>query len=82
MGHGAWGMGHWFLTNDHAPLGRGIGCGVWGVGEQTALTTSGSQAPSFHSGLHWWGFQAPTNAVSLHPTPYTLPPIPFLLTND
>src|SRR5689334_14316074 len=30
-----------FLGNgiDQAPLGRGVGCGVWGVGEEIAPTT-------------------------------------------
>ncbi len=44
--------------NDQAPLGRGVGCGVWGVGEEIAPITSCVQAPS---SLH------PT-PYPLHPT--------------
>jgi hypothetical protein len=54
-------------ASDQAPLGRGVGCGVWGVGKEIAPTTSGSQ--SFSLGrLHWSGFQAPKGAV-FSPTP-------------
>jgi hypothetical protein len=45
-------------TNDQAPLGQGVGCGVWGVAEEIAPTTSCVQAPS---SLH------PT-PYPLHPT--------------
>ncbi len=61
------------ISFDQAPLGRGVGCRVWGVVREIAPTTVGIQAPSLTT-IALGGVQAPSNAVpyTLHPTPYTL----------
>ena len=63
------------MEKSPAPLGRGVGCRVWGVGEEAAPTTIGSEAPPFLRRLHWARLEASSNAVSS--TPNTLPPTPF-----
>ncbi|WP_414528809.1 plasmid replication protein, CyRepA1 family [Nodularia chucula] len=61
--------------HDQAPLGRGVGCGVWGVGGKIAPTTSGSQASSSQDDCIGGGSKPRPIPSSLHPTPYPQHPI-------
>ena len=60
---------------DQAPLGLGVGCRVSGVGEDTAPTTQGSQAPSFQDDDIGGGSKPTPMLSSLHPTPYPQHPV-------
>jgi hypothetical protein len=68
----AWQLG---LDRDQAPLGLGVGCGVSGVGEDTAPTTQGSQAPDFQDDDIGGGSKPTPMLSSLHPTPNPQHPV-------
>ncbi|WP_414544796.1 DUF3854 domain-containing protein [Nostoc sp. CCY0012] len=61
-------------NSDQAPLGQGVGCRVWGVGEKEHRTTSGSQASSSQDDCIGGGSKPRPIPSSLHPAPYTLHP--------
>ncbi|MGF2037479.1 MAG: hypothetical protein RMZ43_019535 [Nostoc sp. CmiVER01] len=67
--------------SDQAPLGRGIGYRVLGVGGYSAPTTSGIQAPSSQDDCIGGGSSPDLCRIpyTLHPTPYTLLPDPWTL---
>jgi hypothetical protein len=60
---------------DHNPLGRGVGCGVWGVGKEITPTTVGIQAPSSQDDCIGQSFKLSPMPSSLHPTPDPQHPI-------
>jgi hypothetical protein len=62
-------------ANDQAPLGRGVGCGVWGVGEKEHQTTSGSQASSSQDDCIGGGSEPRPIPSSHSATPYPQHPI-------
>ncbi|MHC5763832.1 MAG: bifunctional DNA primase/helicase, partial [Nostoc sp.] len=57
------------------PLVQGVGCGVWGVGEEIAPTTSGSLAPSCQDDYISEGSLPRPIPSSLYPTPYPQHPL-------
>ncbi|MBD2472287.1 MBL fold metallo-hydrolase [Nostoc sp. FACHB-145] len=63
------------LSRDQAPLGRGVGCGVWGVGEEIAPTTLGIQAPSFQDDCIGRASSPPAIPSSLHPLSHPQHPV-------
>jgi four helix bundle protein len=69
------------LWDDQAPLGRGVGCGVWGVGSREQREQALGFNPRFSRRLITFvRVQAPSNAGFT--TPYALPPTPFFLTSQ
>jgi hypothetical protein len=60
---------------NQAPLGQGVGCGVWGVGEEIAPTHSGTQAPSFQDDGIGGGLELLPMPSSLHPLSHPQHPI-------